>query len=227
MGGVWQSHRRRSGVGVWRCANSHPYGYHSCREVGDMGSSRVWLWRVLVLGALGLLLLSWFVPWWSINVYEIGPDAVIIRPWGLETQLRPAERALIEGAEMPPWFAPFVFTYLGGVVIVLLVSLFITNRVFQIGKIRFRLPALIVGLVGFSYIVVVVTAFVVATIRAGEYFGGINLIGYTYIDLGEPYMSGADAGFVLGYWLACAVGPLLIVLALLRNKIVGEPKSGA
>lgn len=186
--------------------------------------NKIWLWRALVLASLGLLLLSWFMPWWSINVYEIGPDAAVIRPWGLETQLRESEKALIEGADMPPWFAPFVFVYLGGVVLALLVSLFITNRAFRLFGITFRLPALIVGLVGFSYIVVVVTCFVIAKIRTGEYFGGVNLIGYTYIDLGEPYMSGADAGFLPGYWLACLVGPLLLALAFLRNKIAGVPK---
>ena len=109
-------------------------------------------------------------------------------------------------------------------VLALLVSMFITNKAFKVMGIKFRLPALIVGLVGFSYIVVVVTCFVIAKIRTGEYFGGVNLIGYTYIDLGEPYMSGADAGFLPGYWLACLVGPLLVVLAFLRSKIVGAPK---
>ena len=53
-----------------------------------MGNSKIWLFRGLVLVGIGLLLLSWFMPWWSINVYEIGPDAAVIRPWGLETQLR-------------------------------------------------------------------------------------------------------------------------------------------
>jgi hypothetical protein len=190
-----------------------------------MSDSRVWLFRLFVLAALGLLLLSWFMPWWSINVYEIGPDAVVIRPWGLEANLRPSEAALIEGADMPPWFAPFVFAYLGAAVLALLVGMFVTNKQFQLASIKFRLPALIVGLVGLSYIVVVATCFVVAKMRTGDYFGGINLIGYTLIDLGEPYVSGAEAYFLTGYWLACAVGPLLVILALLRNKIIGEPKS--
>lgn len=170
------------------------------------------------------MLLSWFMPWWSINVYEIGENAAVIRPWGLETQLRESEQALIAGAEMPGWFAPFTFTYLGIAMLALVFSLFAKDKQFKFGSIKFTLPSLLIGLVGLSYIVVVITMFVVATIRTGDYFGGINLIGYTYIDLGEPYVSGADAGLLWGYWLACVVGPLLVVLALVRNKIIGESR---
>lgn len=187
-----------------------------------MSNSNVWLFRgLLFVGAL-LLLLSWFMPWWSINVYEIGENAAVIRPWGLETQLRDSEKALIAGAEMPPWFAPFTFTYLGIIVLVLFFCLLAPNKLFKFWNIKLTLPALLIGLVGLSYIVTVVLCFVIAKIRTGEYFGGVNLIGYTYIDLGEPYMSGADSGFLPGYWLACVVGPFLVILALLRDKITGE-----
>jgi hypothetical protein len=190
-----------------------------------MSNSKVWLFRGLLIVVGGLMLLSWFMPWWSINVYEIGEDAAVIRPWGLETHLRESEQALIAGAEMPDWFAPFTFTYLGIAVLALVFSLFAKAKQFKFGSIKLTLPSLLIGLVGLSYIVVVITMFVVATIRTGEYFGGINLIGYTYIDLGEPYMSGADAGLLFGYWLACVVGPLLVLLAIFRNKIIGEPET--
>lgn len=192
-----------------------------------MNNAKVLQFRVLVLVGAGLMLLSWFLPWWSINVYEIGKDAAVIRPWGLETHLRESEYALIAGAEMPAWFAPFTFTYLGIAVLALLFSVLANNKEIKVGNFKFTLPRLLIALVGLSYVVVVVTAFVVAKMRTGEYFGGINLIGYTYIDLGEPYMSGADAGFLPGYWLACVVGPLLFILAIFRNKIVGEPKVAA
>ena len=148
-----------------------------------MSNVRVWAFRVLLIAATGLLLLSWFMPWWSIDVYEIGQNAAVIRPWGLETHLRESEYALIAGAEMPAWFAPFTFTYLAIAVLALLFSLFAPNRQVKLGKIRFALPSLVIGFVGLSYVVVVVTAYTVAKMRTGEYFGGVNLIGYTYIDL--------------------------------------------
>jgi hypothetical protein len=46
---------------------------------------RTWLFRGLVLASVGLLVWSWFMPWWSAWVWAIDvKDAVVIRPWGLE-----------------------------------------------------------------------------------------------------------------------------------------------
>jgi len=36
--------------------------------------------------------------------------------------------------------------------------------------------------------------------------------------------SWVDARLRFGYWLACGIGPFLIILALLRNKIIGKTK---
>jgi uncharacterized integral membrane protein len=181
----------------------------------------------LVIVAAALLLISWFMPWWSINVYEIGTDAAVIHPWGLETNLRAAEANMIASANMPDWFAPMMFAYLGVVVLALALSLFAKNKPFKFGKWKFTLPTIIIALAGFSYVVAAATAAVYASIRTSEFFGGVNFIGYTYIDFGEPYMSGADAGLLPGYWLALVAGVLLIVLGLLRDKIIGAPKTAA
>ena len=196
-----------------------------------MGNAKVWLFRFLVLVVIGLMLVSWFMPWWSIEIYELGDDVVVIRPWGLEDNsesgYQPSgdEEVLpvtLKGADMPVWFAPAMWTYLGIVVAALLFSLFVKRKELKIWKIKSTLPSLIIGTVGFSYIVVVVLCVIVTAIRTGDFYG-VHLMGYTYIDLGHyPYQSGAEAGMKLGYWLSCAVGPLLIVLALLRNKIIGN-----
>lgn len=189
-----------------------------------MNNSRVWLFRALVIIGAALWLVSWFMPWWSIDVHEIGKNSAIIHPWGLETHLRDSEYALIADAEMPVWFAPFVFTYLGVAMIALLVGLFGPNKELALGKIKLALPNVLVGLAGLSYLITLGTAVVFAAYRMSGYFGGVNFIGYTYIDLGEPYKSGADAGLEVGYFVGLAAGVWLLVFGLLRTKIIGTAK---
>ena len=189
-----------------------------------MGNSKSWFFRLLILAAGGLLVLSWFMPWWSINVFEIGKNAVVIHPWGLETNLRPADYELIKSGEMPSWFAPIMFTYLGIAVAGLILGIFAKNKEFKLWKINFTFPSFIIGLVGFSYIFVVILAVIIAAIRTGD-FWNLKLIGYTYIDLGEPMVSGAEAGLLIGYWLACASGVLLLLLGLFRRRIIGRELS--
>ncbi len=186
-----------------------------------MNNARVWLFRVLILAAAGLMLLSWFMPWWTADILELDAT-VVIRPWGLEENLGDFA-SWIKGSDMPAFFAPAIWTYLGICIAALLFVSWIKDRNIRLLRKHFSLPKFVIGLVGFSYIVVVVLAVIIAAIRTGDFYG-LALIGYTYIDLGEPMISGVEAGFLLGYWLACAVGPLLIILALLRNKIIGKSK---
>lgn len=186
--------------------------------------TKKWEFRLLLIVAIALMLVSWFMPWWSINVYEIGKDAAVIHPWGLETNLRESEANLIKSANMPSWFAPMMFGYLAIVIGVLVYSLFAKRKDFKVANFNIIIPNMLIAAAGLSYVVVVVTAVVYAAIRTSEFFGGVNLIGYTYIDFGEPYYSGADAGLLPGYWLACVVGPTLIALGLLRSKILGPAK---
>jgi hypothetical protein len=133
----------------------------------------------------------------------------------------------IPGAEMPVWFEPLMWTYLGIVLAALLVGLFVKNKGFNIWKIHFRLPSFLIGLVGFSYMVIVVLAVIVAAIRTGDYFSGIHQIGYNFISLGFDYETGMESYLLPGYWTACAVGPAILILAILRNFIVGKAKDNA
>jgi len=186
-----------------------------------MTNVRVWIFRLLLLAVIGLLVYSWFQPWWQASIETIGDDAAVIRPWVLETNMPPEVMAFVIGSQMPSWFAPVMWTYFGIVVLVLLVSLFITNREIHLWKIRVTLPGFMIWMAGFSYIVVVVLAVIVAAIRTGEYYY-MKLLGTTLIDLGGEMVANAYGNLLIGYWLACAAGPLLIVLALLRNKIMGK-----
>jgi hypothetical protein len=186
-----------------------------------MGNSRVWIFRFLLLAVTGLLVYSWFQPWWQASIEMVADDAAVIHPWGLETNMPADVMTFVRGADMPGWFAPAMFTYLGIVIVALLASLFIANKKIKLWKINVTLPGLLIGLSGFSYIVVVVLAVIVAAIRTGDYYY-MKLLGNTLIDMGGEIQANANGYLLTGYWLACAAGPLLILLALLRNKIIGK-----
>lgn len=185
----------------------------------SVSESRVWLFRALTLAAGGLMLISWFMPWWRADILELH-RSVEIRPWGLEHNLGDLA-GFIKGADMPSWFGPFMWAYLAICVAVLLFSLFAPTRRFQFGSFGFSLSQLLVAGVGVSYIVVLVVAAVYGSMRAGE-FWDLQFIGKTYVELGEVEKGYVGTSLLLGYWLAAAAGVLLLVFGLLRSKIVGQ-----
>lgn len=181
------------------------------------GSFRAWLFRGLTLIATGLMVFSWFQYWWVADIFELGKNAVIIRPWGLVQNV--GEIGSIYGADMPAFFAPAMWTYLVLAIAALLFSLFAPNKHFKIWKLGFTLPSFLIGFVGFSYIIVVILAVIVAAIRTGDF--GMALIGTTFIP--EPYPGSDVTGRLeIGYWLACVAGSVLLLLGILRNKIIGK-----
>lgn len=180
--------------------------------------ARTWLFRVLIVAAGALMFVSWIMPWWRAVIIQLD-RWVAIRPWGLEHNLGDFAD-YIKAAAMPSWFAPFMWAYLGVSILVLLFSLFAPGKVLQFGKLKMSLPQLLIVGVGLSYVVVVVVAAVYGSIRMDE-FWHLKLIGKTYVEAGEIEKSYVEANLLTGYWLACAAGPLLVILGLLRNKIAG------
>jgi hypothetical protein len=159
------------------------------------------------------------MPWWRAYIPELD-RWVAIRPWGLEHNLGDFAD-YIKGAAMPTWFAPLMWAYLGVSVLVLLFSLFAPEKALRLGKLKFSLPQLLILGVGLAYIVCVVVAVVYGSIRMDE-FWHLKLMGETYVELGEIEKGYVEASLLTGYWLACAAGPLLVILGLLRNRIVGN-----
>jgi len=181
---------------------------------------RVWLFRSLILAAVGLILISWFMPWWSADIEELGiSNAVVIHPWGLANNMG-GWGFYLAGSDMPVWFAPVMWTYLGLAILALLVGSFIRDKSISLFKRKINLSNLIIIVVGFSFIVVAVLAVVVAAIRTGDF--GLHLLGDTFVSMGYFEQSWVSARLLPGYWLTCAVGPILIVLGILRSKIIGE-----
>jgi hypothetical protein len=191
-----------------------------------MNYFRLWLFRGLVIATAGLMIFSFNQMWWSASIPILdreGANIVRIYPFGLSHSVPVEYHKYLAGSEMPAFFTPLMWIYLGLCIAALLFSLWAKDRDVRLWRIKFNLPKLIIGLVGFSYMVVVVLAVVVAAIRTGDFFN-MHLLGSTYITLGAPLEGWAYGNLKFGYWLACAVGPLLIVLSLLRNRIVGKPK---
>lgn len=161
------------------------------------------------------------MPWWTCEIVELMLDepSILIRPWGLENNVKGFESYAAD-AEMPSFFAPLMWTYLCLCILGLIYSLFAHEKKIRIGKFNSTMPQLLIGLVGISFLVVVITAVIFAAIRTGDFYG-TKLIGRTYIIV-TPYFMESDvyANLTPGFWLASSVGPLLIILALLRNKIL-------
>jgi dolichyl-phosphate-mannose--protein O-mannosyl transferase len=114
-----------------------------------------------------------------------------------------------------------MWTYFGLAIAVLLIGVFSKNKdIYLFGR-KFNLSRWLIGIVGFSYIVVVICAVVIMSIRINA-IGGLSLLGKSYAAMGNLEASWVDARLLPGYYLACCVGPLLILIALLRNKIKGK-----
>ena len=181
--------------------------------------SRVWLFRVLVAIAAGVMLVTWFLPWWTMDIEGFACDAATIRPWGLELCEKMGDfKILLRGTELPVWFAPFMWTYLGLCMLALLVGAFLQGKELGIGRFKIKLSQLLIGGVGFSYFVVGVVAAIYASIRCKACMG-IPLLGRNFVDLGDPLVTFVESRFLPGYYLIYVAALLLIVLALLRDKI--------
>ena len=185
-------------------------------------SAKVWIFRFLVAAAAGVMLVSWFMPWWTIDIEGFATDAAQIRPWGLELCDQMGGFAiLLKGTEMPAWFGGFMWAYLGVCMIALLVGLFVHGEKYGFGNLKFNLSQILVGGVGFSYIVAGIVAAVYAGIRMRNTFD-VPLQGRAFIDMGDPLIAYVDTRLLPGYYLIFVAGILLLVLGLLRNKITGE-----
>ncbi len=188
-------------------------------------SLRLWLFRALVVGAAGLMLFSWFSPWWGARISDLsGADHILLRPWGVEIAA-PEIRTYANSSlySMPAFFAPLMWLYLGICMLALAVSLFVEKRI-TLGRFKLSLPQVLIGIVGLSYLIAVGTALVIAHLRAGG--GGVSFLGTSVVP--NP-MTGGNTRFTgalkLGYWLAVGAGFFLVALAVLRNTIVGKART--
>ncbi len=190
---------------------------------GSVSITRSVVFGVLTLTGIGLLLYSWFQPWWQARIVALDQIAVIIRPWGLVSYMPAEYSKWLVGAEMPSWFAPLMWGYLGISVGALVYTLFVGYERIALGKFRIPVPKLLIGGVGLSYIVFVLVCVAVIAIRAKEFYGA-SVMGSVFVSMSDHEMSDVDTRLLAGYWLAAGVGPLLVALAIFREKILGKRK---
>ena len=114
-----------------------------------------------------------------------------------------------------------MWLYLALAIAALLFSMFVEGRTVRLGTFELSLPQVLIAGVGLSYIFVAVVFVIYAYLRMAAL--SILFVGTSYITI-EGLHLGAEAISDLepGFWLACVVGPLCVVLALLRNIIVGS-----
>jgi len=192
-------------------------------QVAIRGGSGVWAFRVLLVAAAGFMVYSWFTPWWSADIAVLpGEDHMVMRPWGIEVAAQVRANADESLWSMPWIFTPFMWTYLAVCMLLLAVSLFV-NRQVSVGRFKLSLAAVLIGLVGLSYLVAVGLAYGIGELRAES--AGSNFIGKSTV---KHAMTGNKVKMVSdlkdGYWLALSAGPALIVLALIRGLFVRKPK---
>jgi hypothetical protein len=189
-----------------------------------MSNIRSWLFRGLVITGIAGVVTSWLLPWWGVFIWVLGDeDKVRIFPYGLWEGLGGWAGFMGSAAEMPAFFTPLMWLYLGLIVAALLFAIWKMNKSIRLMGREFNLSRLLVGIVGLSYVVIILSFYFYAKMRVEEF--GIDFIGTSYIIAGITVKSYATAGFRPGLWLACGVAPYLILLSLLRNVIVGKPRA--
>jgi hypothetical protein len=187
------------------------------------GGTGVWIFRVLLVAAAAFMVYSWFQPWWVTDVAVIkGDNDLVLHPWGIEAVAQVRANADESLYAMPGFFAPFMWAYLVVCMLALAASLFVQKTI-SLGRIKLPVAAVLILLVGLSYMVAVGLAYGIGEMRASA--AGTNFIGKsTYL---EPE-SGSKLKMVSelrdGYWLALYAGVALFVLGLLR-LFFGKPKA--
>ena len=188
------------------------------------GGAGVWIFRILLVAGAAFMVYSWFSPWWSADVAVVrGTDDLVLHPWGIEAVAPVRANADASLWSMPWFFTPFMWIYFAACMLALAASLFV-NRQISLGRIRLPLAAVLIGLVGLSYLVAVGLAYEIGQLRAASI--GTSFIGeLTFV---EP-QSSAKIKMVSdlrdGYWYALYAGAALFVLALIRGLFVRKSKA--
>ena len=186
-----------------------------------MSNSRLWLFRGLVAIAIGMMVASFIMPWWSLSdIYTEDQEGEIvgfsIYGYGLpQGQSGPLEETYWREDITPFYQTVLAWIYVAASAGLLLYSTWLKGRKGQ----------LISGGIGLIYIVyALIAAFVVIA-------GRLATRGSIPIPLqGEGSAIGEwDTIYFLtslqpGFYLALATGAFIVLLAIFRSKIVGRPK---
>ena len=192
-----------------------------------MGNIRIWIWRLLILIGLGGVVFSLTHMWWSADLEALRIyDAVIIKPWALDLSNVIDYKEYFAGAEdaLPAIFEPGMWLYTGLLILCLVVGLIFNKKNIHLFGRNFNLSRWLVGIGGFSYIVVFVSFYLVASAKSAA-FGLPSLVGRYYLSAG----TGAESSWVnaelqIGSMVALGTGIFLLIIAIIRPLITGRNK---
>ncbi len=190
-----------------------------------MSNKRIWLFRGLVVVAIALILASWFSPWWRADITMLN-NWVQIRPYALE--MDSFIRGFLPAAKLPDWMPPFVWTYFAAVMVALVVSAFVKDKILGVGRVRFSLPTWLISGVGVTFIGCAVIAMVYAAMEMSKFYE-MQLLGeqMLQIDPESHSFSAVYPQLLPGYYLAYIAGVYCIALGLLINRIKGTTPTTA
>jgi hypothetical protein len=183
----------------------------------------------LVLIGLGTFVYSFFQPWWIAHTTSpaAGIHDVIIHPYGLDAGgLEGYFSQLPSGADVsvPAFLIIVIWIFFGVAIAALLMGIIFNKASIPLFGKRLNISRWAVGLVGLVYIIVCVAAVLFAMPKVASLH--IPFIGHEFVYVGEYGMFKIELDVVswipFGYWLAVGTGVYLVVIALLRNKIIGK-----
>lgn len=188
------------------------------------GGIWVWIFRVLLVAGAAYMAYSWFQPWWVADVAVIeGTEDLVLHPWGVEVVRQVRVQADPALYSMPSFFTPFTWTYFGVAMLALAASLFVNKKI-ALGPIKLPVAAVLILLVGLSYLVTVGLAYGIGSLRATSM--DISFIGNSeFVDPMSHRKMKMVSELRDGYWHALYAGAALVVLALLRGLFYRTPKA--
>ncbi|MFZ7132820.1 MAG: hypothetical protein ACOWWR_10720 [Eubacteriales bacterium] len=180
-----------------------------------MTNQRVWLFRGIVILVLIIMAVSFLGgAWWNAAIEPSGPEeGVWIYPYAFVTQVEGMAAQYIVAVEVPSFINWVPWVYVAFVVLAIIYCLWKYNSKFS---------RIILGLIGFSYIVYPAFFAFYAKMRMAEF--DIPWTGREMV-IGDPigiYVT----GFVnWNYYLAYVAGILFIIVAIFAKKIIGANKN--
>jgi hypothetical protein len=184
-----------------------------------MSASRVWLFRALVAIAAVVMVISAAMPWWICEIESDGGDFTIeVFQYGI-----PAYRRIYAVTErLRPYMAsditPYYQTVLAWVYLAVSVVLALLSTWLKDRKGKWLLGG--IGLVYIGYAAIAIIWIYFRT-KSGY---NIKLQGHSWWDVDGEVFVNAFTRVGTGHYLAYVAGALFVVLALLRDIIIGRPK---
>ena len=195
-----------------------------------MNTARVWIFRALVLIGAASFVYSFFQPWWIAETDSVaaGKHDVIIHPYGLDAGGLEGYFKLLPGGgvevAVPQLLLIVIWIFFGVACAALLMAIIFNKASIPLFGKRLNISRWAAGLVGLVYIVVCIAAMLFAMPKVAAL--NIPFTGSAFVYIGDFGMwkieLDVNSYIPFGYWLAVGTGVYLLVIALLRNVIVGK-----